>query len=220
MSYIYYTEFDGNQWLPCQKLSQESLVIDGCSGIAADSPDNIWVVFARGQTGGIIYATHFDGSAWSSEERLDPDTTLSTGDNEPVVALDRSGYPWVAWEGTPVGGGMVAVYSNHYGLVGAEENGRLPSRGERLSLTARGPASHVVHLSAVVPQSGPARLDVFDETGKRVRSMSCRFDSPGRHDVEWDGREEQGTPAPNGAYFCRLRTKTGEAAAKAVLLEQ
>jgi hypothetical protein len=62
-----------------------------------------------------------------------------------------------------------------------------------------------VDLSFSVARAGAIDLAVFDAQGRRVRTIHR-----GRHDAGpgfafWDGRREDGSQAPNGVYFVRLK---------------
>jgi len=52
----------------------------------------------------------------------------------------------------------------------------------------------------------PARLEVFDLAGRRVRTLAERVMPRGATLVPWDGREESGAAARRGVYFARLTT--------------
>jgi hypothetical protein len=48
------------------------------------------------------------------------------------------------------------------------------------------------------------RVDVFDVTGRRVRTLLARPMTRGTHVVGWDGRDADGRLAAPGSYFARL----------------
>jgi len=52
---------------------------------------------------------------------------------------------------------------------------------------------------------GPAAVTVYGIDGRRVAVLADRTFSAGTHDLRWDGRAEDGTPAPTGIYFVELR---------------
>jgi len=52
----------------------------------------------------------------------------------------------------------------------------------------------------------PARLELFDLTGRKVRTLADRTLSAGANLLPWDGREESGVKATRGVYFARLTT--------------
>lgn len=65
------------------------------------------------------------------------------------------------------------------------------------------------------PAPGAARIDIFDISGRRVRSLDAG--GPGRSGtLVWDGRSETGQAAPPGIYFFRLRAGGMELHARAV----
>lgn len=67
--------------------------------------------------------------------------------------------------------------------------------------------------------SAPANvtLDIVDELGFAVRTVTKRFDSAGRHELPWDGRDHVGQYAQAGVYRYVLRGAEHERAAEVVL---
>jgi hypothetical protein len=51
---------------------------------------------------------------------------------------------------------------------------------------------------------GGARLVIYDVAGRVVRTFDDRRDRPGRYEVTWDGRNDQGVRVASGVYFCSL----------------
>jgi len=51
---------------------------------------------------------------------------------------------------------------------------------------------------------GNVRIDVFDVSGRRVRTLLNRYQPPGSRSVTWDGRNENGYGVASGVYFYRL----------------
>lgn len=52
--------------------------------------------------------------------------------------------------------------------------------------------------------AGPARLEIVDTRGRRVRTLLDGAQAAGDHVAVWDGRDDRGRAAPSGVYFCRL----------------
>jgi hypothetical protein len=48
-------------------------------------------------------------------------------------------------------------------------------------------------------------IGVYDLAGRLVRTLSSGVQSPGRHAIEWDGRDEQGSRVNKGMYFIHVR---------------
>jgi hypothetical protein len=57
-----------------------------------------------------------------------------------------------------------------------------------------------------LPGDQPARLDVFDLLGRRVRTLADRRLPAGATVLTWDGRDESGRALGRGVYFARLVT--------------
>ena len=57
-------------------------------------------------------------------------------------------------------------------------------------------------------------IEVMDLTGRRVSTLVL---APGERVVEWQGRDDQGRPAPAGVYFARLAGDDGNSAVRFVV---
>ncbi len=53
--------------------------------------------------------------------------------------------------------------------------------------------------------AGTVELAVYDVTGRRVRELVRGRREAGRHELQWDARDDAGRPVPSGVYFFRLR---------------
>ena len=216
VAYIYYARFDGNHWLPCQKLSQESLVIDCWPHVAASGPGNVWAVFDREDAvdTAATYATHFDGTKWSSEVRLDGG--LANGDCCPDVALDRSGNPWAVW----FGNGGTAILFNRFGDVPIAERKPPRDTSRSVDLWAESPVTRAARLTFRLPVAGRAKIEIYEQSGRIIRSFNLTCSTPGKHILVWDGRDALGRPVSDGVYLCRLDAAGSMAIAKTVLVSR
>jgi hypothetical protein len=70
---------------------------------------------------------------------------------------------------------------------------------------ARGSAAIVFSLAAPDRVS----LDLYDLSGRRVRSLLDAPLLPGAHTARWDGLGDSGLPLPGGVYFYRLSGRQG-----------
>lgn len=82
----------------------------------------------------------------------------------------------------------------------------LPALASRLALdVGRQPCiSQPVRISYEIPAGGAVRLDIFDQTGRRVKELGNRWAQPGTYGASWDGLTDKGTRASTGVYFVRL----------------
>jgi flagellar hook assembly protein FlgD len=56
-----------------------------------------------------------------------------------------------------------------------------------------------------LPYDAFVRLDIFDLTGQRIRSIVAGHQPAGTFRTSWDGTDDQGHKAGTGIYMIRLR---------------
>jgi hypothetical protein len=83
------------------------------------------------------------------------------------------------------------------------------SRPEPFSITAV--------LEYELARSGPVRLAIYDVTGREVAVLVDDVQDARGHSVVWDGRCDDGSPAPAGVYMARLQTEDDVVVEKVVL---
>ncbi len=71
-----------------------------------------------------------------------------------------------------------------------------------------------------MPAASPARLELFDLRGARVRTLIERELPVGATVVRWDGRDTGGRAVAPGVYLARLTTPSGVRSARVVLLRR
>jgi hypothetical protein len=55
--------------------------------------------------------------------------------------------------------------------------------------------------------TGPVDLAVYDASGKMIRTLVAgETFGTGGHEVDWNGRDQQGRTRASGVYFVRLKT--------------
>lgn len=72
-----------------------------------------------------------------------------------------------------------------------------------LSTPAPNPSRGVARFALSLSQPGGVEVAVFDAMGRRVRALHSGALAAGRHDLSWDGRDEQGKTARPGVYYVR-----------------
>jgi len=90
-----------------------------------------------------------------------------------------------------------------------------------LSLRALGPLPFQgsLRFALALPGESAVQLDVFDVRGRRVRRLNAGTLSAGRHEVMWDGCDDQGAALGSGMYLVRLETPAGERAVRVVRVQ-
>lgn len=66
-------------------------------------------------------------------------------------------------------------------------------------------------ISYEIATATSAELDIYDVAGQHVRTFVLSHQSPGRHSIVWDGRDDAGRELSNGLYFYKLKTEDAEA---------
>lgn len=66
---------------------------------------------------------------------------------------------------------------------------------------------------------GPARIEIYDVTGRHVRTLADAIFEEGRHSLEWDGRGATGGPVSSGVYYVVFRRDGGSQQIKITLLK-
>jgi hypothetical protein len=85
----------------------------------------------------------------------------------------------------------------------------VPGAGASLAFLgqiAPNPSRGDVTMRFGLPGSGRASVDVFDASGRRVRSLARGELAAGEHLARWDGRDATGGLCPAGIYFVRMQT--------------
>ena len=59
-------------------------------------------------------------------------------------------------------------------------------------------------LDYSLPGTCSVRLEIFDMTARKIRTLVDAVSKSGRHSVEWNGLDDLGRPSGTGAYLCRL----------------
>ncbi len=117
--------------------------------------------------------------------------------------------------------GATAQVSTVVSVVVSQEI--LPPHGERITCTRLLPSRPTpfherAQLSFELERGGFVQLDIYDVGGRLVRRLLAEYRPAGRHDLEWNGRDEQGNQLETGVYFLRLDTPEGHQHREIVML--
>jgi hypothetical protein len=70
-----------------------------------------------------------------------------------------------------------------------------------------------------LPEAGAVRLEVYDLSGRRVRSLEAGARGAGAAEVVWDGRDDGGKRVAGGVYFARLAVGAKAVTTKITVME-
>lgn len=74
-------------------------------------------------------------------------------------------------------------------------------------------------ISFQLAESGQVVVEILDMSGRRVRGLWSGVLEQGRHNFQWDGRNETGRPTSSGIYLVVLATGQGRTASRITLLK-
>jgi hypothetical protein len=84
---------------------------------------------------------------------------------------------------------------------------------------APNPFRRAARIAFDVPSDGaPVQLQIYDASGRLVRSLVNGDRPAGRQEATWDSRDDGGTPLGSGVYFARLRVGPHHASQKLLLV--
>ncbi len=118
---------------------------------------------------------------------------------------------WIFWQHGIMGAPAIT------GVAGAPSPQRL-----RIIGASPNPFNPVSRIRYVVPENAagvPVSLRVYDVSGRLVRTLAKGIGVPGLHDVEWNGRSQDGIEVASGMYFLRLESMGSRSLRKLTLLK-
>jgi hypothetical protein len=113
-----------------------------------------------------------------------------------VLAVDRAGNSeWSASERKLT----VSIQS------GVEDGKRMPAE-YGLSQNYPNPFNPATEISYSLAQKGRVRIEVYDPTGRKIRTLVDRDRQAGEYTAVWDGADDSGRRVGSGIYVCRMTT--------------
>ena len=88
----------------------------------------------------------------------------------------------------------------------APETG-LPSNGEQLQAFPN-PFNETVTLTYKLTETSTIKLTVHDLSGHQVKLLEAKENRAGAHQIQWNGKSDDGNVLPSGIYVCRLEGTT------------
>ncbi|HUV37026.1 MAG TPA: T9SS type A sorting domain-containing protein [Patescibacteria group bacterium] len=80
----------------------------------------------------------------------------------------------------------------------------VPALRLMLAQNVPNPFNPMTSIRYVMPENGYVHLEVYDVTGRHIRTLVDEFRTKGTYTVDWNGIDGQGNPASSGVYFYRL----------------
>jgi len=79
------------------------------------------------------------------------------------------------------------------------------------------PVRSGAHISYALERAGGARLEVYDATGRLVKTIASGMHKAGTYTAAWDSKDIAGRLVPSGVYYCRLTADATSTARLAVV---
>ncbi len=103
------------------------------------------------------------------------------------------------------------------GSIGLGEE--IPAFMDRLLGSHPNPFNPSTTLVFELAAAGPARLDIYSVKGRRLRGLLDGRLEAGRHELQWDGRDDAGRRLPSGVYLVRFGRPGMEFSGRLLLLK-
>ena len=89
----------------------------------------------------------------------------------------------------------------------------------RLDPARPNPFNPVTTIAFALPEAGPARLAVYDVSGRLVAVLAEGVHEAGEHEAVWNGRDAAGRQLGSGVYFVRLEFAGSVSTRKMVMVK-
>jgi flagellar hook assembly protein FlgD len=134
--------------------------------------------------------------------------TGSNGQSTPVATfLNLS--PFASGSGATVasnsGGGLSVGEDLKFGMTQSSPNPAIAKEGTLIQFA--------------LPSARSVSLEVYDVTGRLVRTLVDGPLAAGSHAIQWDGRSKAGQLLPGGVYLYRIRSGADQVEKKLVLID-
>ncbi len=120
---------------------------------------------------------------------------------------------------TPGGSALLVddVKIQGYNGVGTDEEVQIETDTALLG-SRPNPFRTAASISYNLKSDMPARLEIYNLKGQKVRTLADGLAKAGSHKVSWQGDDDQGRPVSAGIYFCRLTAEKSAYTHKIVLI--
>jgi len=135
-----------------------------------------------------------------------------------AAGLDKPNGRMIVFGGNTNSGSINDVYALGGLFLGAEtpDPSAIPP-GNQLFSVRPNPTGGQVRFDYSLGKPASVVLQLYDVTGRLIRSLGEAAAAPGAHSLVWDGNEERGRPCPSGVYLYSWRAGGKEAKGRIVI---
>lgn len=94
-----------------------------------------------------------------------------------------------------------------------------PTRIIRLDQNQPNPFNPRTKINYMLSEAGPVRIDIFDVTGRHVKTLVDGTQAAGEHQARWTGSDDNGHAVEPGLYFYKMQANGEEAVKKMIFVE-
>ncbi len=105
-----------------------------------------------------------------------------------------------------------------YTYVPSSTEDELPKPGITLS-NYPNPFNPETNIVFNLPEEGNVKLEIYNIKGQKVKTLMDCYMSPGRSEMIWNGRDDNGKPVGSGVYFYQLVTEKKTITQKMILIK-
>jgi len=205
--------------------------------IAIDPVSDEWFITWRGDLDDMLI--HFDHEIWGARfndigapvdwvltrlSNMDPALGPVAGAGAPALAINSlHGYKMIVWSGdlasTPGGENEIFAQGWSDDAASAVDTPTTPT-AFALHGAAPNPFNPMTKIAFDLPTAEPVSLQIYDAAGRLVRTLLADAPGqPGRNDVVWNGRDDQGQQVASGVYLYRVTTPSQRGLGRMTLLK-
>ena len=150
-----------------------------------------------------------------------PDSTLTGADQlgytvDPTFDVTSTTYPYyLVTTSDHAGNEGVPAFVYNPGSSSVDASGQPPAHFV-LHTSTPNPFAGGTRIGFALPTAATVRLEIFDVTGRPVRTLGPQKFDAGEHELRWDGLGAKGRPVAQGIYFARLQAGGKERTVKLV----
>lgn len=96
-----------------------------------------------------------------------------------------------------------------YISTGIAESDKKVKQTTSFFITYPNPFSNQTTISFVIPSKSFVSVEIYDAQGRRVKDLAGGYFVPGRYEIIWNGKDNNGIEITSGVYFVKLITKSG-----------
>lgn len=96
-----------------------------------------------------------------------------------------------------------------------DDNVTLPEH-DKLMTCYPNPFTAGTAVSYQIKESKHVKIEIFNTKGQKVRTLTNSIAMKGKHNLNWDGKDDEGKSIGSGVYYCRMQTDSYKSARKMI----